>query len=151
MDAKIDTSALGGLLDRLEQAPQVLKEAKHQAFQAAAPKLKAAVDAQIGGSGKVRGWQGAFVGSKGGYAAARPRARTYAEDARGRKTKYTVAHVTNAIDSGHKAPRNKAGYRASGRTVAGKQFYRRAQASAEQIAQEAAGQIVQALTAHLGG
>lgn len=150
-EAHIDHSQLERLVERLEQSPQVLKEAKRQAFQAAAPKLKAVVDTQIGGSGKVRSWQGAHVGSKGGYAAVRPRAKTYAEDARGRKTKYPVGYVTNAINSGHRAPRNKAGYRTSGRTVPGKGFYEAAQAKAEQVAQEATGQIVQALTDHLGG
>lgn len=156
-EAHIDHSQLERLVERLEQSPQVLKEAKRQAFQAAAPKLKAAVQAEIGGSGKVRSWQEAFVGPKGGYAAARPRANTYVE-IKGRQKgfrappkKYAVGYITNAINSGHRSPRNSAGFRTSGRTVPGKQFYQRAQASAEQVAQEAAGQIVQALTDHLGG
>ena len=59
--------------------------------------------------------------------------------------------MTNAINSGHRSPRNSAGYRTSGRTVPGEGFYEAAQDEAEAVAQEAAEQIVQALTDHLGG
>lgn len=157
MDAKLDASALAVLAERLEQAPQVLAEAKRQAFAEAAPKLKAAVDAEIGGTGKVRNWQGAFVGSKGGYAAARPQKGLYVET-QGKQTgfragpkKYAVGYITNAIDGGHRSPRNKSGFYASARRTPGKQFYQRAQASAESVAQEAGEQIVQALIDHLEG
>ena len=150
-EARIEHSALDRFAEKLEQAPQVMKEAKRHAFQAAAPRLLAAVRTEIGGSGKVQRWQGAYVGSKGGYAAARPRAKTFAEDRRGRETKYAVGYVTNAINSGHGPPRNKAGYYASTRRVAGKQFYQRAQARAEDVAQETGQQIIQALKDHLEG
>lgn len=157
-EAHIDHSQLERLVERLEQSPQVLKEAKRQAFQAAAPKLKAVVDAQIGGSGKVRSWQEAHVGSKGGYAAVRPKAKTYTKPTKKWGYKYAVGYVTNAINSGHSWPTPSSGnrlkgYRAGSKSgwVEGKGFYEAAQAKAEQVAQEAAGQIVQALTDHLGG
>ena len=156
-EAHIDHSDLARLVEKLAQSPQVLKEAKRQAFESAAPKLRAAVQEEIGGSGKVRSWQEAYVGSKGGYAAVRPKAETYVE-IKGRQKgfrappkKYAVGYITNAINSGHRSPRNSAGFRTSGKVVSGKQFYQRAQARAEMVAQEAAGQIVQALTDHLGG
>ena len=77
MDAKIDTSELKRLAEKMAQSPDILKKAKRQAFQSAAPRLNALVDTQIGGSGKVRSWQGAYVGSGGGYAAVRPKKETY--------------------------------------------------------------------------
>lgn len=160
-EVHIDHSELTRLAKKLEQSPEILKEAKRQAHTAAAPKLLAAVHSEIGGSGRVRDWQGAYVGSGGGYAAARPKAETYAES-HGRQTfeerkekphpTYAVGYITNAINNGRRAPRDKFGYRATaGIVVAGKQFYQRAQARAEQVAQETAEQIVRALTDHLEG
>lgn len=157
MDAKVDASALAALAERLEQAPRVLNDAKRQAFTETAPKLKAAVDAEIGGTGKVRGWQGAFVGSKGGYAAARPKKDLYVETKGTQKgfragpKKYAVGYITNAINRGHRAPRNTAGYYTSAKRTPGKQFYQRAQVSAESVAQEAGEQIIQTLIDHLEG
>lgn len=157
MDAKLDASALKGLIQRLEQSPKVLSAAKRQAFQAAAPRLKSALDAQIGGSGRVQGWQGAYVGSEGGYAAVRPLKETYIKT-KGKQTgfragpkEYAVGYVTNAINNGHRTPRNKMGYRTSARVIAGRQFYQRAQPQAEQAAQEAAQQVLSALKNHLEG
>lgn len=156
-DARIDKSELDRLLAKLEGAPEVLKEAKRQAFEAAAPKLKAVVDAQIGGSGGVRDWQKAYVGSKGGYAAVRPRTDRYIETKGKQKgfragpKKYAVGYVTNAIDRGHRSPRDAFGYRTSAKVTAGKHFYQRAQSQAERVVQETAEQIVQALMAHLEG
>ena len=156
-EAHIDHSELDRLVEKLAQAPQVLKEAKRQAFETAAPKLKATVDSEIGGSGKVQDWQGAYVGSKGGYAAVRPKEKTYIET-RGRQKhfragpkKYAVGYVTNAINNGHRSPRNTWGYRTNAKVVAGKQFYQRAQDKAGTIARETAEQIVQTVVEHLEG
>lgn len=157
MDMKVDASALGSLLSRLERAPKVIQGAKRQAMEIAAPKLKFTVDREIGGSGKVRGWQGSYVGSRGGYAAVRPQKGTYVETKGKQKMfragpkKYAVGYVTNAIDHGHRWPRNQWGFRGTTAQVSGKEFYQRAQAQAEQVAQEAGEQIVQALVEHLEG
>lgn len=152
MDINVDASAISDLIKRLEKSPAVIQEAKRQAFKAAAPKLKAAVDRAIGGSGKVRSWQEARVGSDGGYAAVSPKPKTFAEDRRGQETRYKVGYVTGAISYGHQTPRNKAGYRTSSKKIAGRYFYESVdEDEVENIAQEAAEQIVQALTDHLGG
>lgn len=150
-EAHIDHSELDRLVGRLTKAPQVLKEAKRQAFEAAASKLKALVQTEIGGTGRVKRWQEGYVGTKGGYAAARPKAETFAEDHQGHPTKYAVGYVTNAINSGHRFPSSRQGYRSRTGTIPGKQFYQRAQTQAEQVAQETAEQIVQALIDHLEG
>lgn len=150
LEAQIDRSELERLVEKLERSPKVLAQAKRQAFEAAAPKLLSTVRSEIGGSGKVQRWQEAYVGSKGGYAAVRPKARTYAEVTKNGK-QYAVGYVTNAINSGHKYPSTRMGYRSRAGTVPGKRFYPRAQDQAETVAREAAEQIVQALTDHLGG
>lgn len=151
LEAHIDHSELKRLAEKLEKSPKVLKEAKRRAFQSSAPKLKSAVDTQIGGSGRVRDWQGARVGSKGGYAAVSPKARTYAQDHQGRPTKYAVGYVTNAINNGHRTRRGKLGFRSSARTIPGKRFYQQTQVQVEQVAQETAQQVVDTLVGHLEG
>lgn len=155
--ATIDSSALNELLERIAKSPDVLKEAKRRAFETASLQMKQALNREIGGTGKVQSWQEAYVGSKGGYAAVRPRAKTYAEDSRGRKTKYPVGYVTNAINSGHRFPgqgvsgKRKKRQASTAGSVPGKRFYEAAQSDMGKIAQEAAGQIVDTLVKHLEG
>ena len=157
IEASIDAKALDQLAAKLERSPHILREAKRKAFEAAAPKLKSELDHEIGGSGKVRNWQAAYVGSKGGYAAVRPKAKTYAEDSKGRTTRYQVGAVTNAINSGHRfpTPSGKKRYRArikiATQRVPGKHFYEAAQGNVPQIAQETAEQVAQTLIHHLEG
>lgn len=154
-EARIDKSELERLVAKLERSPTVLKEAKRQAFEAAAPKLKAAVQTEIGGTGKVKSWQEGYVGSKGGYAAARPKAETWTERTKKTGKRYAVGYVTNAINSGHRfpSPSGRKGYRPDIRSgamrVRGREFYQRAQAQAEGVAQEAAEQILDALRKNL--
>lgn len=148
-EAHIDHSELTRLVERLAQSPKVLKEAKRQAFEAAAPKLKGLVDREIGGTGKVQSWQETYVGSKGGYAAVRPKAETWTARTNKKGNRYAVGHVTNAINSGHRVRRNKLGFRTSARVIEGRYFYQRAQDHAEQVAQQTAGEIIHMLTAYL--
>lgn len=156
-EIQIDKSELERLISKLDAAPEVLRAAKKKAVAAAGPKLKQAVDAQIGGSGKVRSWQGQFTGSKGGYAAVRPLAKAYTDPTKHGK-RYAVGYVTNAVNSGHKFPaptgknnRYKPRIRSGRLNVPGKRFYEAAGAQTEQIAREAGDQIIQELTQHLGG
>lgn len=157
IEVNVDASEVKRLAELLEQSPQVIETAKKEAIAAAAPKMKAIVDEEIGGTGKVRSWQGQYVGSKGLYAAVRPKKETYIETKGKQKgfragpKKYAVGYVTNAINSGHRTPRDKWGHRTSAYKIQGKQFYQRAQAQAGQVAQETGEQIVQALMGHLEG
>ena len=157
--ATIDSSDLSRLIEKLEKSPEVLAKAKRQAVEQAAPKLKQLVDKEIGGTGKVRSWQGQYVGSKGGYAAARPKAKTYTEPSKTGK-RYAVGAVTNAINRGHRYPGQGARDADStrGKTrkyitglVKGRYFYEKAQDSVEGIAQKAADQVLQELKKYLGG
>lgn len=165
-DIQIDAAELDQLAERLAQSPELLREAKRQAFEAAAPRLLALVQTQIGGSGRVMSWQEKFVGSMGGYAAVRPRAKTFAAS-RGFQTwssqepeTYAVGYITNAINSGHwKRGRSYVqdkrlrGYQAgsSADRVDGKQFYETAQEMAAPVARQAAEEIVATLMEHLEG
>ena len=155
IEVNVDASEVKWLAGLLEQSPQVIEAAKKKAIVVAAPKMKAIVDEEIGGTGKVRSWQGQYVGSKGLYAAVRPKKGIYIET-KGRQKrfragpkKYAVGYVTNAINRGHLKPKNAWGYRTSAEMVAGKHFYEAAQAPAEQVGKEAAEQIVQTLIDHL--
>ncbi len=157
MEVNIDASEVKRLAELLEQSPGVIEAAKKEAIAAAAPKLKAAVDQAIGGSGKVRSWQGQSIGSKGLYAAVRPKKDTWTEKTKKKGHQYAVGYVTNAIDSGHRfpAPSGRKHYkpriRSRAMTVKGRRFYQQAQARTGQVAQEAAEQIVQTVMEHLDG
>lgn len=78
------------------------------------------VRGEIGGTGKVQGWQENYVGSRGGYAAVRPRP--------GKHGKYAVGYVTNAIENGHRTRMSKKGgarrRRGAKDFVLGRGFYR---------------------------
>lgn len=89
--------------------------------------LLADVRREIGGEGKVAGWQQAHMGSGGGYVAVRAAAKTYQATKGGKR--YAVGYVTNAIENGHRvrtpAVRGAKGYRsrAEKAAVPGRWFY----------------------------
>ncbi len=165
---RIDSADLKKLAEKLEKAPERLAWARKQAMVSAADQFKILMDLAIGGTGRVKSWQQSYVGSGGGYAAVRPRKKTYAE-ARVRQTyeerrrtphpTYAVGYITNAINSGHRTPSHRRGqakelrgYRVntSGR-VAGKGFYEAVQVQAEAVGKAAAEEILAALMDHLEG
>lgn len=164
----IDSADLERLTEKLKKAPEVLAWARRQAMISAAAEFKSMMDAAIGGSGRVRSWQQSYVGSGGGYAAVRPRAKTYAEarkkqtyEERRRKPHptYAVGYITNAINSGHRTPSHRMGqdkglrgYRVNTTGwVGGKGFYEAVQNQAEAVGEKAAKEILAALIDHLEG
>lgn len=70
------------------------------------------VQRNIGGTGKVSGWQAPHMGSGGGYVAVRPRAKTYQTTKGGKR--YAVGYVTNAIEGGHRTGGQRPGPKAKG-------------------------------------
>ena len=92
------------------------------------------------------------MGSKGGYAAVRPKRDVFTEPTPGGHT-YAVGYVTNAINSGHRYPGQGVRKTAkAGKTdtftygrVEGRYFYEYAQPSVEAIARETAQQVVDGL------
>lgn len=161
----IDSAELERMTEKLEKAPKVLAWARREAMIHAAAEFKALMDAAIGGSGRVKSWQQSYVGSGGGYAAVRPRKKTYAE-ARVRQTfeerrkpphpTYAVGYITNAVNGGHRTPSHRMGqakglrgYRVNTTGyVSGRGFYEAVQNQAEDVGEKAAEEILDALFAH---
>lgn len=70
------------------------------------------VKQNIGGSGKVSGWQEPHMGSGGGYVAVRAKARTYQTTKNGKR--YAVGYVTNSVEGGHRTGGQRPGPKADG-------------------------------------
>lgn len=119
---------IASLDKRFSDLLKTVPEARREMFAELAEELLADLRGRIGGAGKVQSWQEKYVGSSGGYAAVRPKAKTYAEATRSGRM-WAVGAVTNAITTGHKT--RNGGY------VPGRHFYSDAQGGAEVIAQRA--------------
>lgn len=154
-DVSITREEIDKLVKQLEKGEKVVSDARAQAMREAAQKLKALVDRRLGGTGKVQSWQGVYLGSRGGYAAVRPKANTFTPPGRKTGRSYAVGYVTNAIESGHRFPtpggqaRYKPRIRSWSTRVEGKGFYAAARADTGEIVREAGEQVVQALLAAL--
>lgn len=142
-----------GLDQRLAKMLREFPERRAEVAQEIADKILREVQSGAGG-GKVAGWQASFVGSKSGYAAVRPQAKTYQETKQGRR--YAVGHVTTAIEVGHKVrPPSGRSKRYQPRLektrVPGKGFYLGAESQLASLAQAAAEQFVAELAAEVEG
>ena len=149
-----EIQAFAGRLDRVRE---MLPDMRRAALEEAGDEMLAAVRGRIGGTGKVQKWQDRFMGSKGGYAASRPKAKE--KDDNGD----AVGYVTNAIESGHRVPkpRSTAGrYKFRSRTqdgtrrlpvltVPGKRMYANTEPDVERIAERTARDVERRLTAAL--
>ena len=148
MEIRIDGQALDRLDEDLAEALRRTPESKREVLTDLGEQLLSQVRANIGGAGKVRKWQHAHVGDKGGYVAVHPAERT--EDKYGR----AVGAVTNAIESGHeiRPPGGKAKRyvpRIRVYRVPGKGMYDRA--DPERAAETAVQRLEQLLAESLGG
>ena len=103
-------------LDKLEKSwGDLLKrfpEEKRRVLEEIGTELLSRVRREIGGEGKVSGWQEAHMGSGGGYVAIRPRANTYQTTQNGNR--YAVGYVTNSIEGGHRTGGQRPGPKANG-------------------------------------
>lgn len=109
------------LLDSWGKLLAEIPEKKREVLEAMGQRLLQDVRQEIGGQGKVQGWQERYLGSRNGYVAIRAKADTYQVTNSGKR--YAVGHVTNAIENGHKA--------GAGR-VAGRGFYRSVRSRAKE-------------------
>lgn len=111
MPQSVDTSGLDQLMERWDALLKQFPAAKRQLLARIGAEMLARVRQEIGGTGKVAGWQALYQGSGGGYAAVRPRRDTWQTTKSGRR--YAVGYITNAIEGGHRVagPRGGAGYR----------------------------------------
>ena len=152
-DATLGGGKLKQLAADFEGLLRELPEERRAMYEEIGEALLGRVRSNIGGSGRVAGWQGAFVGSRGGYVAIRPKAKTY--DGSGGKRRYAVGYVTNAIENGHRQQKGRyipaLGRRAVQERVTGKGFYAETRRESEEIAYEAAERFVQRLKERLEG
>ena len=120
--------------DKLEQSWTSLLKTfpaeKRKVLQEIGAELLQQVRREIGGEGKVAGWQETHMGSGGGYVAVRARANTYQTTKSGKR--YAVGYITNAIEGGHRTAGRHSGTKSKGyryrprnkvAAVPGKWFY----------------------------
>lgn len=90
----VEISGLKEIQKRLEGYPEAMKKARSEFFGEAGREMLSTVRRRIGGQGYVANVQDQYVGSGGGYAAVRAKAKT---ELRG----YAAGYVTNALEGGH--------------------------------------------------
>ena len=122
------------LADRFDASVEALPEIRREALERAGRGLLSTVRGRTGGTGKVQSWQELHMGSRGGYAAVRPKAGTFYRG-------YAAGYVTNAIENGHRTR--------SGGRAAGKHMYLRSQADAVLLQNAARDEIVRCLAERL--
>ena len=147
----VEYSGLDRLIESWEALLQDYPGMKRELLEKLGAQLLADVQGEIGGSGTVQGWQERYIGSKNGYVAVRPKAKTYKTTSSGKQ--YAVGYVTNAIEGGHKHRRpsqqKRDGYRYRARinvpAVPGKHFYAAVRGTLGNVGQ----QEIQALAAEI--
>ena len=146
---------LGKMAEKYHRAPERFQAIRAQAMDDAARQAKQIVDRHVGGTGKVRSWQGQYIGSRGGYAAVRPKAKTWTM-INGRGKRYAVGAVTNAIVSGHAFPspsgrdrHYRPRIKSGAMRVAANPFYDRALPEVRILAEETAKQVARDLMEEL--
>lgn len=72
---------------------------KREVLEAVGQRILGDVRQEIGGTGKVQGWQERYIGSRNGYMAVRAKAEEWVTYKNGNR--YAVGHITNAIENGH--------------------------------------------------
>ena len=101
-EIKLDDRQIDRMAQKLAQAPELLREVRRRAMEAASRQAKEIVDRYIGGTGKVQRWQEAVVGSPGRLR------QGHAKEGHGshREAGQPIRRgaVTNAIVSGHAFP-----------------------------------------------
>lgn len=111
MPAAVDTTSLERLVESWDALVQRFPREKRAALEAMGTELLQQVRGEIGGTGKVAGWQVTHMGDRGGYVAVRAKENTYQVTKSGKR--YAVGYITNAIEGGHKIrkPQGGKGYR----------------------------------------
>lgn len=132
-------ASLEQLVDKFEELLKTIPNSQKSMFEDIGQAVLLQVQNNVAGTGKVKSWQDNYTGSKGGYAAIRPKARTYDISSCGKK-RYAVGYITNAIENGH---RQGNGF------VKGKYFYWDALGEAEQLAYRAADKFLRELKERL--
>ena len=147
----VEISGLKEVQKKLEGYPEAMKKARSEFFEEAGREMLSTVQRRIGGRGYVANVQSQYVGSGGGYAAVRAKAKTYLHgDAAG--------YITNALENGHKIrvptsyAMRKRESRAKKDFVPGKYMYRITNADvARRLTEEGAREMEKKAMAYLEG
>ena len=107
MPATVDTTSLDRLVESWDALVQRFPQQKRAALWALGTELLQQVRGEIGGTGKMAGWQAPHMGSGGGYVAVRAKADTYQTTKSGKR--YAVGYVTNAFEGGHEIRTHQGG------------------------------------------
>lgn len=150
-------SDLDRLLDSWDKLQRDFPALKRQLLEDLGKELHSEVRGKIGGDGDVQGWQERYLGSRNGYVAVRPKAKTYKETKSGKK--YAVGYVTNAIEGGHRHRRpsqvKRDGYRYRPRiehpAVPGKHFYAAVRAQLSGMGQREVAALAEKIARRLEG
>lgn len=124
-------------------------EERKRLMEEVAKTMQGVVSGKIGGAGKVQSWQDTFVGTRGGYAAVRPKRDTSYQG-------YAVGYITNAIENGHQV-RGPSGHarryrpRLKKTRVPGKGFYAEAGGQVDEVVLQAAQRMLDRMAEELEG
>lgn len=154
----VDLSGVERFLRALDDMIHGYPAMKRELLEELGQDLRQRVRQNIGGTGKVQGWQSYYTGKKLGYVAVRPKAKAYIKPTEGSK-EYAVGHVSNAIENGHRhrrpSPEHKKGYRYRPRyqtpAVAGKHFYAQARSQMSSMGQQELEQLAHEVASRLEG
>lgn len=153
---ELDTRDLDRLTKSWDKLLKQFPEQKAEVLRRAGDEILARVQAEIGGKGKVQGWQAAHIGSKGGYVAVRAKKDTYQKTKNGQ---YAVGYITNAIEGGHRHgkqqsssnPDSKPRPRAKTVAVPGRFFYAAVRNTLAGLDESEARQLMQTIIDGLEG
>ena len=105
--AEVNTAGLDRLLESLDKLLREFPQMKKATLEKMGSELLRRVRGEIGGTGKVAGWQVPHMGSGGGYVAVRAKENTYQVTKSGKR--YAVGYITNAFEGGHKIRKHQGG------------------------------------------
>ena len=149
----VNTAGLDKLLHSLEELLNRFPDKKQAVLNKLGDDLLRRVRGEIGGTGKVAGWQASHMGSAGGYVAVRAKANAY--QVTGSGTRYAVGYVTNAIEGGHKVRPSQGGkgYRSRVKVAAvpGRWFYETVRRQLAGMSQEGVDELMALITDGLEG
>ena len=148
MSQELDFSEFRRAFEGLDRVKDALPEIKKEFLDRMGGEMFSAVRGNLGGEGKVQSWQEARVGSRHGYAAVSPKAKTYQET---KNSRHAVGYVTNAIERGHRirSPSGQAKERYRPRIkqpkVTGRFFYKSSESEVARLAEAGAKDLAEKL------
>lgn len=144
MAQSVQINGLDELIQRLrdmaDDFPRIRREFHEQVAEEIQEEVQKSLENRVRtNTGKIAGMQEKYVGSKGGYAAVRPKAKMFHKG-------YAYGYITNSLENGHAIRRPSGrwkGYRArvKKRYVLGIHFYERAGRAAEKLAIDGANRL----------